>query len=358
MNNSYFIGAKNVCILFKPENPIHLSNFIYYCDKLFGWASEYHKKRGSNKIYVIFPTLTRGQEYFNKFENNVSIEFPSDTFVDNLSHPVQLKGYLGHNEQQLYLFLPNIENNNIYHQRISQLENTIHSKINDLCNLDGFLAEKWNEFNNMYVIQHAESIETLKNQIKKLEEENNSLQFAIRQQTSVSTLMIEKFVKIEKDFESLDKWTDCTQNLVCKNTLNINDITSKLIENGIDKLNIDIVEMKESKKWSEEISQRQHQYALQKFNELENKIRQLEKKIMSFENKSCQEKNQENIFANIKHLTENLIPLDIEKLCKLADPVKILDIDNVNKTTEKPKDIELDNDNLDDDENMFVIINE
>jgi TolA-binding protein len=116
--------------------------------------------------------------------------------------------------------------------------------------------------------------------------------------------------------------------------------------------------MKESKKWSEEISQRQHQYALQKFNELENKIRQLEKKIMSFENKSCQEKNQENIFANIKHLTENLIPLDIEKLCKLADPVKILDIDNVNKTTEKPKDIELDNDNLDDDENMFVIINE
>ena len=135
MSNSYFIGAKNVCILFHPQYSIHIKNFINHCDEIFGWASQYYKKRGTNKIYVVFPTLIRGQDYFQNIENNnIILEFPNNVFIDNLPHPVVIKGYIGHNDQVLHQFLPSIENNHFFHQRISNLEYQNNSNINNLHN--------------------------------------------------------------------------------------------------------------------------------------------------------------------------------------------------------------------------------
>ena len=410
MINKYFTGAKNVIIIFKSCKQFELTDFIYHCDNLFGWISQYYKKPGSNKLYAIFPTLTRGEEFFDKIEHEeIVIPFPNNVFNDNVSHNVIIRGYYGHSEQDPYLKLPSSINYQYIFERLTHLENNDKEKTNNLVNTQEYINLQISKFNEQNTANCQAEIEELKNKMKILKDENYNQQLVIRQQTTVKTLLLEKIIRMENDFNNLNKWTDLTQNLVCENTNKINMIKSELQENQINsnnivkmqkeiydlqnstnitensmnsskskieeinqylfsknqsfeldiaKINENILNLKEHHNWSEKISLKQHQYALQKFNCFENRINQLEKKDKSNEMKI-------NQIENIKHLTQNLISLDNLDFEKISEPIQILDNtilknDYDCKVSENKlcENIDIDEYYGEDDENMFVIIRE
>jgi len=229
MNNEYFIGAKNVCIMACPTNKIekyNITNFIYHCDKLFGWASQYYKKNGSNKIYVIFPTVIRGENLLHKLQyEDIFVEFPNEVFLDNKARTFRISGVLGHSEKEQHLFIPNIENFQIYHNRLEKLEIDIRQKINEFTNLDDYIEQKFIKFNAANKCKYVEEIETLQNKVNKLENDN------ISQQTTNTNLILNLYLKIENDLKKLDKWTETIQKSVCDNTENMNAIRNVLQDN-------------------------------------------------------------------------------------------------------------------------------
>jgi hypothetical protein len=105
----------------------------------------------------------------------------------------------------------------------------------------------------------------------------------------------------------------------------------------------DISTLKDRKKWSEQIGQHQHQYALQKFNQFESRISKLEKNDKS------------NVSREIK--LEN-IPMELT-LAERIEPITTsntsqdLNLNQVNTNSNE-------NDDYygEDDENMFIIIKE
>jgi hypothetical protein len=371
MNNQYFIGAKNVCIVAVPTNKkskYNITNFIYHCDKLFGWASQYYKKNGSNKIYVIFPTLTRGKDLIYKLHyEDIIVQFPNDVFLDNIAKTVRISGVLGHSEKEQHLFLPNIENFQIVHNRLENLESDLRHKINEFTNLDDYINNKFNLLNKANTCKYQEEIETLKNKVGQLENDNRSLQYVISQQTMNINLILSSYIKVENDLKKLDKWTETTQNIVCDNTLKINEIKKELqnnnlcnivtnlqkeiyqfqqwadikegsitentiniksiiqknneikqsLDQNIAKINKNMIEMKERNKWHESTGQHQHIYALEKCGLFEKRITALEKKYRTNETKidkleleNTSPTNINKIIENIAQYTTNLVSLD------------------------------------------------
>lgn len=395
--NSFFIGAKNVCIMFNPSKPIHIIPFINHCDKLFGWAQQYHRKRGSNKIFVIFSTLVRGQEFFHKIENNdIYIEFPSDVFIDNIPYVVRLRGYTQDNNNHLRELLPNNENKKNIVPIVSHLENNHNKKTNEFQYIDEYISKKCADINSNIINKYEDDLQNLKNKIKNIEEENKNLQFVISHQTNVTSLIAEKTVKIDNELIAFHKHNEYTDKLLCENANNISkfqtqiinlqnwtDNIQKLLNNNSDKISSiklsiddinrntqienqsfksDISKINDRKKWSEQISQYQHQYALQKFNVLENRISQLEKNdktIVSKENKletKPIEITLSNTIENITDFTNKIISSgNYIDLIKSLDPIQEINV------KQAPINI-INNDNDDyygeNDENMFVIIKE
>ena len=389
MYNPYFIGAKNVCILAVPTNKkakYNITNFIYHCDKLFGWASQYYKKSGSNKIYVIFPTLTRGQDLIHKLKyDDIIVQFPNDVFLDNIAKTVRISGVFGHSEKEQHLFIPNVENFQLYHNRLENLESDMRDKINELANLDEYIEQKFNKFNVANTRKFQEQIETLTNKVNKLEDDNRFLQFVISQQTTNTNLIINSYIKIENDLKKLDKWTETTQNLVCDNTLKLNEIKKELqndnlcnivaniqkeiyhfehwadikegcitentnniksiiqknneikqsFDEDIVKINKNMIEMKERNKWHESTGQHQHIYALEKCGLFEKRITALEKKHRTNETKidkleleNTSITNINKIMENIAQYTTNLVSLDA------LDPIQIVENSLTEQNTE------------------------
>ena len=393
--NSFFIGAKNVCIMFNPSKPIHIIPFINHCDKLFGWAQQYHRKRGSNKIYVIFSTLVRGLEYFHKIENNdIFIEFPGEVFIDNIPYNVRIRGYTRDNNNQLCDLLPNIENKKKFVPIVTHFENNDNEKQNEFQHFDEYISKKCAEINSNIVNKYEDELQNLKNKIKSIEDENKNLQFVIRQQTNVTSLILEKTVKTDNELSALHKQNEHTDMRLCDNANNVTkvqnqifnfqnrvEITQELLNNETAKINsiklsieeinkntqiknesfqLDISKINERKKWSEHIGQCQHQYALEKCNLFESRISQLEKKhktIVSNENKletNPTEITLDNTIKNITDFTKKFISSgNYIDLIKSLDPIQEI---NLNQA---PININ-DNDDYygEDDDNMYVIIKE
>jgi hypothetical protein len=376
--NSFFIGAKNVCIMFNHSKPIHIIPFINHCDKLFGWPLQYYTKGRSNKIYVIFSTLVRGHEFFNKIENNdIFIEFPSEVFVDNIPYIVRMRGFTRDNSEQLSSLLPNVENTHKVVPRVGDLENNKNMKKNEYQHLDEYISKKCDVFYSNIVIKYEDELNILKNKIKTIEDENKNLQFLIRQQTTVTTLMLEKTSKTENDLSTFKKQNEYTNMLLCENANNVFNIqtqivnfqnwadnTKELLDIDAEKINSiklsiedmnrntqiknelfqsDISTLKDRKKWSEQIGQHQHQYALQKFNQFESRISKLEKNDKS------------NVSKEIK--LEN-IPTELT----LAERIDSITTSNTSQDLNLNQVNTNSNENDDyygeDDENMFIIIKE
>jgi chromosome segregation ATPase len=380
--NSFFIGAKNVCIMFNPSKPIHITPFINHCDKLFGWASEYYKKRGSNKIYVIFSTLVRGQEFFHKIENNdIFIEFPSEVFIDNIPYIVRMRGYRRDNCEQLCSLLPNIENVQKVIHPVTNLENNDNKKKNDCQHLDEYINKKCADIISNTINKYEDELKKLKNKIKSIEDENKNLQFVIRQQTNVTSLILEKTVKTDNELSALHKQNEYTDMRLCDNANNVTkvqneiynfqnwaEITQELLNNETAKINsiklsvkeithntqiknesfqLDISKINERKKWSEHIGQCQHQYALEKCNLFESRISQLEKNHKSIVSKPV-EITLANTIENTALFTNQII-----------EPIQIVETTQDINLKQAPININ-DNDDYygEDDDNMFVIIKE
>lgn len=365
--NTYFIGAKNVCFVFKPFLEIDMNNFIYHCDKLFGWVSHYHKKLGSNKIYVIFTTLIRGNEHFDKIENdNYYLEFPKEVFINNIPNTIKVRGYYGHNEQDIITQLPNVDNIQKIYQRILNIEsfcNSIYTQQNNLNQL--------NSNQNIYTYNYQDEIEIVKNKIKMIENDHTNLQFVIRQQSTVNTLLLEKYVKIENDINHLNSIDTNNLKLISEyqNDLNllrknIDDTNNNFIK-GIQIFETNmantILEIQERQKWIEEINQNQHQYTIQKFKSLDDIISNILKNLKTNTINSNMEniekyKNQENsieLFDSIKNFTKNLISLDN------LDPIQIVNTDK--KYENSNIQAENDNDYLNDnhyEDDMIIITKE
>jgi len=296
--NNYFIGAKNVCIVFKPFLPIYMDNFIYHCDKLFGYVSQYKKQLGSNKIFVVFTTLIRGNEYFEKIQtDNFYIEFPKEVFINNIPNQIKVRAYYGNNEQNIILQIPNTDNIQQIHERILNIEcfcNSMHAQQNNL--------NQQNRYQN--------EIEAQNNKIKIIENELTNLQFVIRQQTTVTTLLLDKLTKIQNDYDQINNNDVNNLHILKQNINEMNQYITNRIQSFEENTKQNLLEISSRQKWIEGVSQHQHQYALQTLTNLNHRLNTIEQIDNSNIEKSHFKINTSDFFEKIKNLTKNLTSLE------------------------------------------------
>ena len=266
----YFIGAKNVCIMFKPQKPYYNEQLVKYSEEYFGGkVVNWSRKPCSNKIYMHFSIITREVQelLFSRIEYGENIlfgNFEPCVFRDRVQGYVKIRGYSGHNESNIDVCLPSIENLNIMHSRILELEK-IELTMKDLdiymekrfeeliCNsnskhqqeietLQNTIKSQENTIFNIVeevlvneTVKYQEQLSTLTNRINLLEHSMHSIEYVIKHQTSVTLLLLEKIVKNESEITSINKWADFTQDFVNENSHDISEIKIKLDKNECEK---------------------------------------------------------------------------------------------------------------------------
>jgi len=444
----YFIGAKNVCIMFNPQKPYYNERFVKYSEQIFGGkVVNWSRKSCSNKIYVHFSDITREELLLSRIEygENILLPFPGCVFKDGSECQVKIRGYSGHNDTNIDVCLPSIENLNIIHSRILELEKIeltmkdldiyMEKRIEELIRnsnskhqqeidtLQNTIKSQENTIFNIVeevlvneTLKFKEQLSTLTNRINLLEHSMHSIDYVIKHQTSVTSLLLDKIVKNESEITSINKWADftqdfvnenshdifeikikleksesekvglnkwaeCTQDFVNQNLYDIGEIKIKLekieyelnettkskddikqIQNCLKKTDEMLVDLKYSKRWYEEISQCHHQYTLSQFDTLK-------KDIVKYK-KENDDKFREIERQLIPNKTEYQVkPMDLTKnITHIQIPQQtLISLDNLEATVkqpeiEKPDATELvadeDYDCYDDDDKMFIVIKE
>jgi hypothetical protein len=264
----YFIGAKNVCIMFNPQKPYYNEQLVKYSEQYFGGkVIDWSRKPCSNKIYMHFSIITSLDQLINQIEMQENIlfgNFDPCVFRDGVQGYVKIRGYSGHNETNINICLPTIENLNIMHSRISELEKIeltmkdldiyMEKRLEELiCNsnskhqqeIDTLQYKIKSQENTIYNIveevlvnetaKYQEQLTYLTNKINLLEHSMHSIEYVIKHQTSVTSLVLDKIIKNESVITTINKWADFTQDFVNQNSHDISEIKIKLDKNESEK---------------------------------------------------------------------------------------------------------------------------
>jgi hypothetical protein len=253
--------------MFNPQKPYYNERFVKYSEQIFGGkVVNWSRKSCSNKIYVHFSNITREEQLLSRIEygENILLPFPGCVFKDGIECQVKIRGYSGHNESNIDVCLPSIENLNIMHSRILELEKIeltmkdldiyMEKRLEELiCNsnskhqqeIDTLQNKIKSQENTIYNIveevlvnetmKYQEQLSTLTNRINLLEHSMHSIEYVIKHQTSVTLLLLDKIVKNESEITSINKWADFTQDFVNENSHDINEIKIKLDKNECEK---------------------------------------------------------------------------------------------------------------------------
>ena len=444
----YFIGAKNVCIMFNPQKPYYNERFVKYSEQIFGGKIvDWFRKSCSNKIYVHFSNITREELLLTRIdgEENVLLQFPGCVFKDGSECLVKIRGYSGHNDTNIAVCLPNIENLNIMHSRILELEKIeltmkdldiyMEKRLEELiCNsnsehqqkIDALQNKIKSQENTIYNIveevlvnetaKYQEQRTNLTNKINLLEHSIHSIEYVIKHQTTVTSLLLDKIVKNESVITTINKWADFTQDFVNQNSHDIDEIKFKLDKIDSEKLSLDkwvgctqdfvnqnchdildiktkldktqseiietmkskedikqiqnylkntdqlLVDLKDSKRWYEQISQCHHQYTLSKFDTLQKEINKFKK-----ENHDKFKEIEKQLIPNKTELQDKLTDFTNNIALIQIPQQTLISLDNLEATVKQPENEKPDVTNLvededydcyDDDDITIVVIKE
>ena len=266
-----------------------------------------------------------------------------------------------------------------------------HLHMNDLAL---YIEQRVAELISISNKKHQDEVDALKNKLKSQADIIHSIEYVINHQTTVTNLLLDKIVKMETKLSTLNKWVEYAEGFINQNIHDISDLKIEFEQNDkniekISKMTADAIEtsaqsrdaiteiksylkntdelfvnFKNNTRWAQEIQQCHHQYALEKFNSLQNNItiikRDNDDKIREIVKQSILHKTEcETKFAEftkqIMGDTVETIKIPAQKLISLdnLEPAvqhNVQSIDNVNSDDCY--------DCYDDDEHMFVIIKE